>query len=95
MGGKGEEERRIEEEGGKVMVCTEQMYEQIAELCREKIEDYDARVKSAITKMDNNRCYLSTADYELNREIMNVIDEYLDNYEIDDLEYEIYKLFAK
>lgn len=48
----------------------------IAAFCRQRIADYDERVRVALGKMEERRCDLKTADWELAGEIESAAQEW-------------------
>lgn len=72
------------------MECTIEMYEQIAEKCKEEYgDDWNMQVILVLGKMDKNRCPLSCVDSEFCQFIMDMVDKFCEDGGIEELEYEI------
>ena len=54
----------------------ELIYRELAAYMAQTIEDYEHRLAVALNIMDRNRCPIQYADYNLYTEMMNQIDEY-------------------
>lgn len=66
------------------MECTEQMYIELAEKCKDNYEgNWDLEVNLALDKMDKWRCPLNQVNQELHNFIMDMVEEYCDDNEID------------
>ena len=72
----------------------ELIYRDLANYCTQVIDDFELRVKSALSDIDSNRCTLQYADYSLYSDIQNAVYDYcLDNnieYDSIDIESIIY-----
>lgn len=59
------------------------LYKTLARYCEETIWEYEDRVQLALRKMDRERAPLSMVDRSLYNEIMDAVDEYGADNEVD------------
>lgn len=65
----------------------------LAKYCREKIEDYDLKVKIALERIDRMRYPLFMADDALYSEILEKVEEYCDDHGIDSSKFDVEEIF--
>lgn len=70
----------------------EDLYKTLADYCRENIEDYDERVDRALTLIDKWRAPLYQVDSSLYNAMMDMIDEWGEENEVDVEEVDIEEL---
>ena len=73
------------------MICTDEIYQEIALKCKENMEDWDNEVLRILGIMDRQRCDLGSANYQLQNFIYEMVEKYCEenNIDIEDFDYEV------
>lgn len=61
----------------------ELIYRDLAKYLAETIEDYEPRIQVALNRIDHNRCSLQQADYQLYSEMVDSVEEYISDNDLD------------
>lgn len=61
----------------------ELIYRDLANYLAETIEDYEPRLQVALNRIDHNRCSLQQADYQLYSEMVDLVEEYITDNDLD------------
>lgn len=58
-------------------------YSNLIEFISSNIEDYEEKVQLALSTIDHNRCSLQQADYQLYSEMVDLVEEYISDNDLD------------